>query len=80
VVRIVDELGVLIGEDRLRILKAHTVPAQVGGCLLGIPLEFERLMSVRTLYIRCNACAKGCLFDLRVELSWPLRQDAAGPE
>ena len=53
VVRVVDELGVLICEDRLRILEAHTVLAKVGCCLLGIPPESERLVSVCTLYIRC---------------------------
>jgi len=57
VVRVVDELGVLIREGRLRALEAHTVLAQIGCCLIGIPLEFERLVSVRTLYIRCNSCA-----------------------
>jgi hypothetical protein len=48
------------------------VPAQVGGCLLGIPLEFEHLVSVRTLYIHCNACAKGCLCGLTFELTGTL--------
>lgn len=80
VVRVVNELGVLICEDRLRILKAHTMLAQVGCYLLGIPLKFKYSVSVRTLYIRCLPRVEGCLCGLRFELSGPLRQDAAGPE
>ena len=56
VIRVIDELGVLVCKDRLSVGEAHTMLVQVGYRLLGIPLESERLLSVRTLYIHCNTC------------------------
>ena len=37
VIRVIDELGVLVCEDRLSVVKAHAVLAQVGCRLLGDP-------------------------------------------
>ena len=54
VVRVVNELRVLVSEGRLHIFKTYHVIAQVGHRLLGIPLESQHSESVRTLYIQCK--------------------------
>ena len=58
VVRVVNELRVLVSESRLRIFKTYLVIAQVGRRLLGIPLKSQHTESVRTLYIQCKASLK----------------------
>ena len=58
VVRVIDELGILVCEDSLSVLEAHPVLAQVRNCLLGISLEFEHSRSVRSLYIHFKQAAE----------------------
>jgi hypothetical protein len=76
VVRVVDKFGVLVREDRLSVLEAHPVLAQIGRRLLGIPLESKHRGSVRTLYIHRKAGAEVRLCGLTFELSGSRRQDA----
>ena len=76
VIRVINEFGVLICEDCLRVLETHAVLAQVRCRFLGVPLELEHAASVRTLYIRCKPTAELCLCGLTFELSGRRRQDA----
>ena len=76
VIRVINEFGVLICEDCLRVLETHAVLAQVRCRFLGVPLELEHAASVRTLYIRCKPTAELCLCGLTFELSWPQRRGA----
>jgi hypothetical protein len=76
VVRVINELGVLVCEDSLSVVEAHGVLSQVRSRLLGIPLESEHSRSVRTLYIHCKRSAERRLCGLTFELSGRQRQDA----
>jgi len=76
VIRVINEFGVLICEDCLRVLETHAVLAQVRCRFLGVPLELEHAASVRTLYIRCKPTAELCLCGLTFELSGRRRRGA----
>jgi len=75
VIRVVDELGILIRKDGLSVFEADPVLALVGRCLLGIPLESEHDWSVRILYIHRKSASESGLCGLTCELSGRRRND-----